>query len=154
MLGGGTFVTQNKELPGAYINFVSAASANATLSDRGIVTMPLLMDWGKDGEIFEVGSGDFQKDSLSIFGYDYTHDKLKGLRDLFLNARTLYAYKLTSGGKKAENNFAKALYSGVRGNDLKIVIQVNADDDTLFDVKTLLDMADVGAQEGVAGAPV
>ncbi len=152
MLGGGTFVTQNKELPGAYINFVSAASANATLSDRGIVTMPLLMDWGKDGEIFEVGSGDFQKDSLSIFGYDYTHDKLKGLRDLFLNARTLYAYKLTSGGKKAESNFAKALYSGVRGNDLKIVIQVNADDDTLFDVKTLLDMAVVDEQTVAAAA--
>ena len=152
MLGGGTFVTQNKELPGAYINFVSAASANATLSDRGIVTMPLLMDWGKDGEICEVGSGDFQKDSLSIFGYDYTHDKLKGLRDLFLNARTLYAYKLTSGGKKAENNFAKALYSGVRGNDLKIVIQVNADDDTLFDVKTLLDMAVVDEQTVAAAA--
>lgn len=152
MLGGGTFVTQNKELPGAYINFVSAASANATLSDRGIVTMPLLLDWGKDGEIFEVGSGDFQKDSLSIFGYDYTHDKLKGLRDLFLNARTLYAYKLTSGGKKAENNFAKALYSGVRGNDLKIVIQVNADDDTLFDVKTLLDMAVVDEQTVASAA--
>ncbi len=152
MLGGGTFVVQNKELPGAYINFVSAASANATLSDRGIVTMPLLLDWGKDGEIFEVGSGDFQKDSLSIFGYDYTHDKLKGLRDLFLNARTLYAYKLTSGGKKAENNFAKALYSGVRGNDLKIVIQVNADDDTLFDVKTLFDMAVVDEQTVAAAA--
>ena len=132
--------------------FRSAASANATLSDRGIVTMPLLLDWGKDGEIFEVGSGDFQKDSLSIFGYDYTHDKLKGLRDLFLNARSLYAYKLTSGGKKAENNFAKALYSGVRGNDLKIVIQVNADDDTLFDVKTLFDMAVVDEQTVAAVA--
>ncbi len=151
-LGGGTFTVQNKELPGAYINFVSAASANATLSDRGIVTMPLLLDWGKDGEVFEVGSEDFQKDSLPIFGYDYTHDKLKGLRDLFLNARTLYAYKLTSGGERAENNFAKALYSGVRGNDLKIVIQVNADDDTLFDVKTLLDMAVVDEQTVASAA--
>ena len=28
-LGGGTFTAQNKELPGAYINFVSAASASA-----------------------------------------------------------------------------------------------------------------------------
>ena len=35
-LGGGTFVTQNKELPGAYINFISAASANAALSERGM----------------------------------------------------------------------------------------------------------------------
>ena len=145
-LGGGTFVTQNKELPGAYINFISAASATATLSDRGIVTMPLELDWGVDGEVFEVTNADFQKNSMKIFGYDYTHDKMKGLRDLFLNARTLYAYKLTSGNKKAANTFAEALYSGVRGNDLKISIQANADDDTLFDVKTILDTVVVDEQ--------
>ena len=109
-LGGGTFVTQNKELPGAYINFISAASANAALSERGIATMPLELDWGVDGDVFEVTNGDFQKNSLKIFGYDYTHDKLKGLRDLFLNTQTLYAYKLTSGGTKAANTFAEALY--------------------------------------------
>lgn len=145
-LGGGTFVTQNKELPGAYINFVSAASANAALSKRGITTMPLDLDWGVDGEVFEVTNSDFRKNSLKIFGYDYTHNKLKGLRDLFLNAQTLYAYKLTSGGKKAGNEFAEALYTGTRGNDLKITIQANADDDTLFDVKTVLGTAFVDEQ--------
>ena len=145
-LGGGTFVTQNKELPGAYINFISAASANAALSERGIATMPLELDWGIDGDVFEVTNGDFQKNSLKIFGYDYTHDKLKGLRDLFLNTKTLYAYKLTSGGTKAANTYAEALYCGVRGNDLKITIQANADDDTLFDVKTVLDTAIVDEQ--------
>mgnify|MGYP000797721384 CR=1 FL=1 len=31
-LGGGTFLTQNKILPGAYINFISVANASATLS--------------------------------------------------------------------------------------------------------------------------
>lgn len=145
-LGGGTFITQNKELPGAYINFISAASANAALSERGIATMPLELDWGVDGAVFEVSSGDFQKNSLKIFGYDCTHDKMKGLRDLFRNTRTLYAYKLTSGGTKAENTYAEALYAGIRGNDLKIAIQVNADDDTLFDVKTVLDTAVVDEQ--------
>ena len=151
-LGGGTFVAQNKELPGAYVNFISATSANANLSKRGIVTMPLELDWGIDGEVFEVGNGDFQKNSLKIFGYDYMHEKLKGLRDLFLNARTLYAYKLTSGGEKASNVFAEALYGGVRGNDLKITIQVNADDDTLFDVRTMLDTAVVDEQTVRAAA--
>lgn len=151
-LGGGTFLVQNKELPGAYINFVSAASANAALSERGIATMPLDLDWGVDGEIFEVTSGDFQKNSLPIFGYDYTHDKLKGLRDLFLNAQTLYAYKLTSGGKKAANDLAEALYCGVRGNDLRLVVQVNADDESLFDVKTYLGTALVDEQTAAAAA--
>ena len=32
-LGGGTFVTQNKILPGSYINVISAASASAELSE-------------------------------------------------------------------------------------------------------------------------
>lgn len=137
-LGGGTFVTQNKDLPGAYINFISAASANAALSERGIATMPLDLDWGVDGEIFEVTNGDFQKNSMEIFGYEYTNDKLKGLRDLFLNTKILYAYKLTSGGVKAANDFATALYTGVRGNDIKITIQKNADDARLFDVKTVV----------------
>ena len=145
-LGGGSFTTQNKELPGAYINFVSAASANAALSERGIATMPLVLDWGCDGEVFEVTSGDFQENSRKIFGYDYTHEKMKGLRDLFANARLLYAYKLTSGGKKAGNAFAEALYCGVRGNDLKITIQKNVDDAAMFDVKTILDATFVDEQ--------
>ena len=153
-LGGGTFVTQNKELPGAYINFISAASANAALSERGIATMPLELDWGIDGEVFEVTNGDFQKNSLKIFGYDYTHERLKGLRDLFLNTQTLYAYKLTSGGKKASNDLAEALYCGVRGNALKITVQVNADDESLFDVKTVFDTAVVDEQTVAnAGGP-
>ncbi len=150
-LGGGSFTTQNKELPGAYINFVSAGSANAALSERGIATMPLELDWGADGEVFEVTDGDFRENSLKVFGYDCTHEKMKGLRDLFANARTLYAYKLTSGGRKAENDIAEARYCGVRGNDLKIIVQENADDDALFDVKTVLDTVVVDEQT-VAGA--
>lgn len=43
--GGGTWITQNKVLPGAYINVVSAGIASAALSDRGIATMPLELDW-------------------------------------------------------------------------------------------------------------
>ena len=62
-LGGGTFVAQNKVLPGAYINFVSLAAASATLSDRGIATMPLELDWGVEGAVFEVTSEDFQKNT-------------------------------------------------------------------------------------------
>lgn len=145
-LGGGGFTTQNKELPGAYINFVSAASASATLSDRGIATMPLELDWGKDGEVFEVTNEDFQKNSMKIFGYAFDSPKMKGLSDLFLGAKTLYVYRLNSGGDKAANTFATALYGGTRGNDLKIVIQANADDSTKFDVLTYMGTVKVDAQ--------
>lgn len=145
-LGGGGFTAQNKVLPGAYINFVSAASANAALSDRGIATMPLELDWGVEGKVFEVTNADFQKNSQKIFGYAYDHDKLKGLRDLFLGARTLYAYRLNGGGVKASNTFATALYGGTRGNDLKIVIQKNADNQAKFDVITYLGTNKVDSQ--------
>ena len=40
-LGGGTFLVQNKVLPGAYINFISVAQASATLSARGSDSIPL-----------------------------------------------------------------------------------------------------------------
>lgn len=137
-LGGGTFLVQNKVLPGAYINFVSLAVASATLSDRGIATMPLELDWGITGNVFEVTNEDFQKNSLTIFGYDYTHEKLKGLRDLFRNIKTLYAYRLNGGGEKAKNTYATAKYAGIRGNDLKIVIKANVDVPSSFDVQTVL----------------
>ena len=40
-LGGGVWVTQNKILPGSYINFVSVKRANASLGERGYVALPL-----------------------------------------------------------------------------------------------------------------
>lgn len=144
-LGGGVFLTQNKVLPGTYINFVSAAKASASISDRGYATIPVELDWGIDGEIFTVESGDFQKESLKIFGYDYTHDKLKALRELFRNAKTVYCYRLNSG-TKAENEFATAKHSGTRGNDIKIIIQTNVDDQTKYDVITMLDNTQVDIQ--------
>ena len=145
-LGGGTFTVQNKVLPGAYINFVSLATATATLSDRGYATMPLELDWGIEGEVFEVTNADFQKNSMKIFGYDYTNEKLKGLRDLFKNITTLFAYRLNGDGVKASNTFATAKYAGTRGNDIKIQVQVNVDDNSLFDVNTYLGTVMVDSQ--------
>lgn len=150
-LGGGSFTVQNKELPGAYINFVSAASASPALSDRGVATMPLELDWGPEGDVFEVTNEAFKKDGLKIFGYAFDNPKMKGLGDLFLGARTLYAYRLNGGGEKAANAFATARYGGTRGNDLKIIIQANADDATRFDVVTCLGTVRVDSQT-VSGA--
>lgn len=148
-LGGGTFLTQNKILPGSYINFVSAAKASAKLSERGYAALPLELDWSPDGEVFAVTQDEFQKESLRIFGYPYTHAKLKGLRDLFLNIKVGYFYKLNSGGVKASNTFATAKYTGLRGNDIKIVIEHNeahTEQDPLYDVSTLIDTVKVDMQ--------
>lgn len=151
-LGGGTFTTQNKKLPGAYINFVSAARASASLSARGIVTMPLELDWGEENKVFEVTAGDIRKDSLKLFGYPYDNEKMKGLIDLFMGAKTLYAYRLNGGGAKAANAFATALYGGTRGNDLKIVVAANVDDSNKWDVTTMLGTITVDVQTVAAAS--
>lgn len=144
-LGGGNFLIQNKILPGSYINFVSASKATATLSDRGYATIPLILDWGVDGEVFTVENDEFQKKTQEIFGYPYTHEKMKPLRDFFKHAKTGYFYRLNSG-EKASNTFATARYSGIRGNDLKIIISINPDENDAFDVETVIDTYKVDVQ--------
>lgn len=144
-LGGGNFLVQNKILPGSYINFVSASKATATLSDRGYATMPLILDWGMDGEVFTVENDEFQKKTQEIFGYPYTHEKMKPLREFFKYAKTGYFYRLNSG-VKAANTFATAKHSGIRGNNLKIIISVNPDEVDAFDVETVIDTYKVDLQ--------
>lgn len=144
-LGGGTFISQNKKLPGSYINFASAQNASSSIGERGIAAMAIEMDWGKDGEIIEVTSQNFAKDSLKIFGYDYSNEKLKGLRDLFKNVKKAYFYRLNFGNK-ATTDIATAKCSGTRGNDIRIVVAKNIDDDTKYDVTTYLGTKEVDKQ--------
>lgn len=144
-LGGGTFSSQNKVLPGSYINFVNASRAATALSDRGIVAMPLLLDWGESGKVFKVNAEGFQKDCLKVFGYTYDSEEMCGLRDLFKNIRTGYFYRLNAG-VKAACTYASAKYGGIRGNDIKIIVRTNVDNDTKFDVITMLDSTGVDIQ--------
>lgn len=151
-LGGGTFLTQNKILPGAYINFVSVAKASATLSDRGIATIPLDMDWGPENQVVTVELADFLKNSQKIFGYAYTAEKLKPMREIFKHAKTVYFFRLNASGVKAANTFATAKYPGIRGNDLRTVITKNEKSELeskLYDVATYLGTVQVDLQTGI-----
>lgn len=151
-LGGGFFTTTNKVLNGAYINFVSAARTTVNVSDRGVVALPISLDWGVDGEVFEVSQTDFQKNSLSIFGYAYTDDALKPLREVFANAVKVYFYKLNSDGAKATGGIATAKYAGLKGNELKYVVSANIDDETKFDVKVYVGTTLVNEQTNLSTA--
>jgi len=145
-LGGGTWLVQNKILPGAYINFVALNRANMVFSDRGVATMPLLLEWGETDSVMEVTTRDFQRHSKRIFGYDFTHPNLRGLRDLFRNIRVGYFYRLGSGGARAENDYAIARYAGLRGNEITISIAPNVDELNRWDVSTRFDNALVNIQ--------
>lgn len=148
--GGGTFLTQNKVLPGAYINFASVVKAASELSDRGYGAMGLELDWGPEGQIFTVEQEDFQEHPEEYFGYDYTSDKLKGLRDLFLNLKTGYFYRLNGGGNKASCVYGTAKYGGICGNNIKIVISKNVDDTTKWDFVTYYNNEVMDTQTGIS----
>lgn len=152
-LGGGTFVTVGeKKLPGSYINFISVSRANIEMGVRGYVAMPLLLDWGAEEKVIKITAEELQNESLTIFGYGYSDDALKPVREIFKHARTLYFYRL-GNGVKATSSLATAKYAGTRGNKLKVVVTANVVGGTTtgYTVKTLLDDILVDTQE-VSGA--
>lgn len=102
-IGGGTFLAQNKALPGTFINFVSAASASVALSDRGYVAMALPLPWGPCGEVITVTGEDLIRRSRRIFGREYTHPDLKPLRELFAGARVAHLFRLGASGTRADS---------------------------------------------------
>lgn len=124
MLGGGNFTTQNKVLPGAYVNIVSANSVSSNMGERGYVAMALPLSWGVDGAIFTVTASAFRKNALQIFGFEYDSEEAKGLRDLFKNITTLFCYKLMNGGAKASNSISEAKYKGSFGTQISTEIVV------------------------------
>ena len=137
--GGGTWLAQNKILPGAYINFSSVSKASATLSDRGIAAAPFELDWGAPGVLRLIEQGEFQKESFDLFGHGYTDDEMLPLREIFLHATKVYCYRLdASGAVKASCDFATAKYVGTRGNDIRIVVEADADVSSGYIVKTMV----------------
>ena len=147
-LGGGTFLVQNKVLPGAYINFVSRPRAMGSLGERGVVCVGMELDWGAEG-MAAVEAADFRTDSKMLFGYDYLSDEMKDMRELFLHAKEVKIYRLNGGEKAAATAggmTVTAKYAGKRGNDICIAVVENVDEEGFFDVETYLDTELVDSQ--------
>lgn len=101
MLGGGVFVTQNKVLPGSYINFVNASKASATVGDRGTVAIALPL--GKaPGTVINITTSEFVKESENLLGFAYDADEIKSLREIFRHASRVYIYDLGEDGTVAQ----------------------------------------------------
>ena len=157
--GGGVFTTQNKVLPGAYINFVSKARALGAVGERGIVAMPFIGSWGNENEVIYLTAEDFQKSCLSVLGYSYTDDKMLPLREVFKGASEVKLLRLDSGEKAkavigtGENTLTvTAVCGGIRGNDIKIIIEADIDNENSFIVKTLVgdDFTEVDSQSAAS----
>lgn len=134
--GGGTWVTQNKILPGTYINSVSAAAYTRDVNDRGTVAVPISLNWGPADTVYTVSAEDFADSAKSIFGYDAADPALKDVRELFSHARKAIMYRV-NGGNMAANTYAEAKYSGTVGNDISIKIAANAETEGAYTVSTI-----------------
>lgn len=140
--GGGSFVSQNKVLPGVYVNVAVGSKVASEIADRGVAAIGVELDWGPEDELIYLTESDFRQQAQVLLGYGYASEEMKGLRDLFKRAAACYIWRL-GGGEKAENDWAVAKYGGERGNDLQVVI---SESDGKFAVATLLAGDEVDSQ--------
>lgn len=148
-MAGGTWTRQNKIRPGAYINFKSKEKSVSTLGERGIVTLPLVLPWGPEKQMVEITVDD---DLFDVIGIDITEESALLIREALKRAVKVLVYRINNGVKAAGTHGAltvEAKYSGTKGNALKIIVQTNIDDDTKFDVITMLGLKQVDKQVAI-----
>jgi len=138
-MAGGVWTTQNKVRPGIYINFVNDAGSLGAMGERGTAAIGLPLSWGPAKQMLQIHAGENVKD---VLGYDISSQRLLLVREALKRASTLLLYRLNAGTKASAAIGAltvTAAHGGVRGNDLTVIVQANIDDDTKFDVTTVLD---------------
>lgn len=100
-LGGGVFVTQNKTLPGSYINIVSASKATATVGERGVVAIALPLDKNA-GKVITITRAEFVKNCKTLLGVEYDSPIVQPLREIFCHAVKAYVYDMGSSSEGAD----------------------------------------------------
>lgn len=136
-MAGGTWQAQNKVRPGAYININSTGNVGTTDSTRGVMTFPLVLDFGPEKKVVEVAANT----NLTQFGYDLGDPKMLLLREALKQAATVLLYRVGSGAKATVTEgpvTATALFGGTRGNAINLVSKANVNVTGSFDVETYL----------------
>lgn len=150
MPAGGTWVVQNKQRPGAYINFVSKPSAVGSVGDRGIVAAALPMTWGPQDALIELfGTDLLDGASLTKVGCTaFDTDESLPYRLLLAGASKALIFRADSDGTAAsvvitgtgvtEVKFT-AKYKGTTGNKLSVKITAATPEAAKSTVEILLD---------------
>lgn len=126
-MAGGTWLSQNKVRPGAYINFKAVPKPSMTVGDRGIMAIPLPLNWGETGKLIEVLSTDLlDGTSRKLVGFTAFDAESKLLAGALSYCYKALVYRTNAGGVKATatigNIKADAKYFGTLGNGIIIAI--------------------------------
>lgn len=146
-MAGGTWTGQNKVQPGVYINTKSKGNLAAQIGEKGTVAIAEALSWGPGGKMQTIIPGE---ELMPYIGYDAMHEKALFLQEMMKGSDTtpgpikilLYRLKGTGGAKAAATVgtvTATALYEGVRGNDITVVIQEEPDMEGTYTVSTVVD---------------
>ena len=153
-MAGGTWLSQNKVRPGAYINFEGVAQGAMTVGDRGIVTLAIPLHWGAEGELIEVLSTDMlTKASRKQVGFNAYDADSKLLAAALKYCYKALVYRTDKGGTKASASLGTltvtAKYAGTFGNKINVAI-TNEPDDPIYKVITYVDGEVVDTQNVTA----
>lgn len=146
-MAGGTFLTQNKVRPGAYINVKTEAKPLGSVSDRGIMTLALPLDWGDSKEIVTLSN---ETDFIKTLGYDLLEEPLLLIKEAMKKASKVLLYRLNDGvkaSKTVDHLTVTAKYAGTRGNELTVTVAANPDAENGYIVQTYLGTTLVDEQE-------
>lgn len=140
-MAGGTWLSQNKVRPGAYINFKAVQKGSMTVGDRGIIAIPLSLHWGDTDGLIEVLSSEMlDGNSKAKVGFTAFDAESKLLAAALSYCYKALVYRTDREGVKAEATIGKlkceAKYFGTYGN--KIIVATTLDDE-LWTVITYVD---------------
>lgn len=133
MPAGGTWTVQNKQRPGAYINFVSVPKPVGSIGDRGVMTACLPMTWGPAGQLITLYGEDLLNGkSLAKVGCTaFDTDESLPYRLALTGSYKALLFRADTGGTKATNVIstgvltANAKHAGTTGNSVSVVITAN-----------------------------
>ena len=133
-MAGGSFQSQNKIRPGAYIKFQGVPSTDNIVGSRGVVTFAAPIGWGPEEGLIKITVNDLYSNNLEkILGFNVYNSKAKIFKAALENAHTLLVYRADKGGEKAtvqipvgEQNIkltVTAKYAGTTGNSISVGVK-------------------------------
>jgi len=145
---GGTWTTQNKRRPGAYINTVGASQPKTDTSlGRTLLVNDVSLNWGAKGIIELNSNSDFK----ALIGEPLNTPELGALRETLKGALTVLLLNNNDGEKATIANEAlpwtfTAKYPGTKGNDLHVTVVKDPNDSTRITVSTIYETEVVDQQ--------